>query len=260
MNLDKLPELYPKDQMKRVYRILSLVNSWINIKVVNPDNLEVLLQDEPVVVTMNHPGVLETILGPFNCYKFMKEQEGFDFLYENFMRVVMRDDLGGEQIKKFLRPIGGIEIDQKNRNAEPLNFILKETLDKGKSIVLFPEGLRNPKRKKFKPGFTAGYLAFHSKIPPKILPIYVHGDTDNSLFSLRTPSLKRNIKSLGDIFMYRFRGIKFIVRSPYDFKDLKKQYSIPDQLPQNTNWKTNSETYRDIAKMMMGKIYELKPK
>lgn len=104
----------------------------------------------------------------------------------------------------FVRHAGSILLDREKNQMLGFFAEIKQAVNRGESILIFPEGTRNKTDKILTP-FKDGsrIIALKNRLP--ILPIYIKTDSSEVLrHALKNPKLKQTIVvSIGDIIAYR---------------------------------------------------------
>jgi len=163
---------------------------------VHIENREKLPQEGQYLVLINHksiidPPIVEVSLKDTNIFgPWIAKKE----LYNSFF------------FGLFVRNAGSILLDREKSQMSGFFKEIKETVKRGESIFIFPEGTRNKTDKaltNFKEG--ARIIALKNRLP--ILPLYIKSDANQALKNaLKDPKLKQKVTIVvGDLIDYKDR-------------------------------------------------------
>lgn len=189
----KLQNILDPVEKKRVRleysrKLLSKLNIHINIK-----NKERIPLDGQYLIFSNH----RSIIDPLAIDILLKDSTIFG------LWVAKKELYNSIFFGKAVRNGGCIQLDREGNNTKTFFSDIKNGLNQGSSICIFPEGTRNKTQKnllKFKNGVRI--IAMKNKLP--LLPIYIESNTSEILQqALYDTSKKREVSIIiGDTITY----------------------------------------------------------
>lgn len=132
-----------------------LVVLWFNPKIEGKIEVE-----GPVIIASNHLHAFDPywpVISSNRMIHYMAKKECFDSIW----------------IRWFVKGMGCISVDRKNKNNEAINKSL-ELLNNGGALGIFPEGTRNRTNEILKP-FKFGAVSLASKTGAYIVPVGISG-------------------------------------------------------------------------------------
>lgn len=180
-----------KKRLRLAYSKAQLDTLNITVKVVNKDKLP---KEGQYVVLINHRSIIDppitelafkdtNIFGPWIAKKE---------LYNSFF------------FGLFVRNAGSILLDREKSQMSGFFAEIKQAVNRGESIFIFPEGTRN-KTDTLLTSFKEGsrIIALKNRLP--ILPIYIKSDADKALKNaLKNKDLKQEVTVVvGDLIDYK---------------------------------------------------------
>lgn len=173
-----------------------LVIFWFNPKIEGKIEVE-----GPVIIASNHLHAFDPywpVLSSNRMIHYMAKKECFDNIW----------------IRWFVKSMGCISVDRKNKNEEAINKSI-EILKAGGALGIFPEGTRNRTNEILKP-FKFGAVSLASKTDAYIVPIGISGK-------------------------YKFRSKNLVVR-----------YGKPFKVNNMTLEEANAKLESEIKKLILG--------
>ena len=134
-----------------------LVIFWFNPKIEGKENMKV---DGPVIIASNHLHAFDPywpVISSNRMIHYMAKKECFDNIW----------------IRWFVKGMGCISVDRKNKNDEAINKSI-EILKNDGAVGIFPEGTRNRTNEILKP-FKFGAVSLASKTGATIIPVGISG-------------------------------------------------------------------------------------
>ena len=173
-----------------------LVIFWFNPKIEGKIEVE-----GPVIMASNHLHAFDPywpVISSDRMIHYMAKKECFDNIW----------------IRWFVKSMGCISVDRKNKNEEAINKSI-EILKAGGALGIFPEGTRNRTNEILKP-FKFGAVSLASKTDAYIVPIGISGK-------------------------YKFRSKNLVVR-----------YGEPFKVNNMTLEEANAKLESEIKKLILG--------
>lgn len=194
--LKKVPNYLDKKQLRLEYAELLLSKLNISVRVENQNKIP---KSGQYLIFSNHRSIIDPLVidialkdsGIFGVWIAKKE------LYNSlFFRNAVRNG-------------GCIRLDRENNQSSMLFTEIKEVLNSGSSISIFPEGTRNKTDQDllaFKKGFHI--IALKNKLP--MLPIYIKSNTADTLQEalLNNQNRREITVTIGDPIDYSDKHIK----------------------------------------------------
>jgi len=180
-----------KKRLRLAYSEAQLKALHITVHIENPDKLP---KNGQYLVIANHrsiidPPVIETALKETNIFgPWVSKKE----LYNSFF------------FGLFVRNAGSILLDREKSQMSSFFAEIKQAVQRGESIFIFPEGTRNKTQETLTP-FKEGsrIIALKNRLP--ILPIYIKSDTGKALKdALANSKLEQDLTIvIGNIIEYK---------------------------------------------------------
>ncbi|OGC16123.1 hypothetical protein A3J90_03400 [candidate division WOR-1 bacterium RIFOXYC2_FULL_37_10] len=155
---------FPKDKVfifQRAAIVWARLLVWISGIPINVYGRENIPLNEPLILVSNHQGMADILIA-------------LAILPVRFRFIIKKELFSVPIFGWYLRKSGYIPVDRGTRKGALDMFVLsKEVLEKGESILIFPEGTRSPdgKLQEFKRGSM--FLAIKNKV--RVLPLAISG-------------------------------------------------------------------------------------
>jgi len=191
--LRKTPDPMEKKRLRLAYSKAQLDALHLSVKIENPEKLP---QSGQYLLVANHksiidPPIIEIALQETDIFgPWVSKKE----LYNSFF------------FGLFVRNAGSILLDREKSQMSGFFAEVKQAVQRGESIFIFPEGTRNKTDKplsSFKEG--SRLIALKNRLPIPILPLYIKTDANNALKNaLNDAKLEQEvIIVVGDIIDYK---------------------------------------------------------